>query len=249
MLTDYLRIALNVLFASGQIALPLLLFSRGFEASVARPAVDVAPNPATPAGYAFAVWGVIYIGSAAYAVYQALPAQFDDPLLKRIGWLTASGFALCCGWLLSARFGPVVLTVPIIVGMLLVLGAAFMIAVRDLRADGGPPYWFVTVPLAIYVGWLSAATFVNAADVLPGYGFGRFGLSPKSFGLLVIAAAAIVSAAVCVLAKGNPFYVGTVVWALVAIAVRNGFSGAEAVIAAAALASAVALVALTVARA
>ena len=28
-----------------------------------------------PAGYVFAIWGIIYIGLIAYAVYQALPAQ------------------------------------------------------------------------------------------------------------------------------------------------------------------------------
>jgi len=29
----------------------------------------------TPAGYVFSIWGLIYIGLIAYAIYQALPAQ------------------------------------------------------------------------------------------------------------------------------------------------------------------------------
>lgn len=248
MFTDYLRVALNVILAAGQIALPLLLFSRGFEASVAKPPIDAVPNPATPAGYAFAVWAVIYIGSAMYAVYQALPAQLEDPILRRIGWLTAAGFALCCAWLLSARFGPVILTVPIIVAMLLALGTAFVIASSEIES-GGLPYWTVTIPLAVYVGWLTAATFVNAADVLPSYGFGRFGLSSTMFGVVVVAAAAAASVALCGLVKGNPFYVGTVVWALVAIAARNGISGSEGPVSIVALTSAAALVAFAATRA
>ena len=37
-----------------------------------------------PAGYVFAIWGVIYLGMIAYTVYQALPAQRDNPLLNKI---------------------------------------------------------------------------------------------------------------------------------------------------------------------
>jgi hypothetical protein len=38
-----------------------------------------------PAGYVFAIWGVIYLGWIAFAVYQALPAQKESPRLRRLG--------------------------------------------------------------------------------------------------------------------------------------------------------------------
>ena len=40
----------------------------------------------TPAGYVFAIWGVIYLGMLAYMVYQALPSQRTNPRLRAIGW-------------------------------------------------------------------------------------------------------------------------------------------------------------------
>ena len=48
---------------------------------------DGLKNYFTPAGYVFSIWGLIYLGLIAFAIYQVLPAQRDNPLLKRIGYL------------------------------------------------------------------------------------------------------------------------------------------------------------------
>jgi len=45
-----------------------------------------------PAGYVFSIWGLIYIGLVAFAVYQALPVQRENPRLRSIGYM----FALSC---------------------------------------------------------------------------------------------------------------------------------------------------------
>ena len=38
-----------------------------------------------PAGYVFSIWGLIYLGLIAYGFFQALPAQKENPRLRRIG--------------------------------------------------------------------------------------------------------------------------------------------------------------------
>ena len=43
-----------------------------------------------PAGYVFAIWGVIYLALSAFTVYQALPSQRANPLLRRVGYLFAA---------------------------------------------------------------------------------------------------------------------------------------------------------------
>lgn len=73
MARDRLRQWANVGAAFAQPAVTALAFGTGtsFEES----AGDAAgPTLIEPAGYAFAVWGPIYLGSIVYAVYQALPA-------------------------------------------------------------------------------------------------------------------------------------------------------------------------------
>src|SRR5512132_1055322 len=45
-----------------------------------------------PAGYVFAIWGIIYIGWIAFAIYQARPAQRENPRLRNLGyWFALSG--------------------------------------------------------------------------------------------------------------------------------------------------------------
>jgi len=37
-----------------------------------------------PAGYVFSIWGLIYLGLIAFTIYQALPSQKDNELIKKI---------------------------------------------------------------------------------------------------------------------------------------------------------------------
>jgi len=43
------------------------------------------PTLITPAGYVFAIWGVIYVLLGAFVVYQALPRNLDKSFNERIG--------------------------------------------------------------------------------------------------------------------------------------------------------------------
>ena len=38
----------------------------------------------TPAGWAFSIWGALYLGATVFAVFQALPAQRQDALLHHL---------------------------------------------------------------------------------------------------------------------------------------------------------------------
>ncbi len=69
-----------------------------------------------PAGYVFAIWGLIYLGLAAYTVYQAM--RGGDPLVRRLGWLPALTGVLNTGWLLLFQFELFPLTVPVMIALL-----------------------------------------------------------------------------------------------------------------------------------
>jgi benzodiazapine receptor len=49
-----------------------------------------------PSGYVFAIWGLIYIGLLAYAVYQAIPSQKENPRLQATGWWVVLGGVANC---------------------------------------------------------------------------------------------------------------------------------------------------------
>ena len=44
------------------------------------------------AGYAFSIWGLIYLGLLAYAVRQVLPQTGESVLINRMGWPSAVAF-------------------------------------------------------------------------------------------------------------------------------------------------------------
>ena len=65
---------------------------------------DAVRTAITPAGWAFSIWGLLYAGSLAYAIYQFLPAQRTNALLARIGWASAGAFLGNALWALYTQF-------------------------------------------------------------------------------------------------------------------------------------------------
>src|SRR5688572_32230811 len=52
-----------------------------------------------PAGYVFSIWGIIYIGWIAFAIYQARPAQKENPRLQNLSYLFAQSCVFNAAWL------------------------------------------------------------------------------------------------------------------------------------------------------
>lgn len=210
------------LAAVQQILAPVFIFPRGFGGFATDQSI---PTPAEPAAYAFGIWGVIYTSCLIYAVLQLLPRYIHSHAFGAIRWPTVALFLGSTVWLLFARFGPNWGTVPVIWAML----ACALYAMITLARSDTPLARHVKIlvgwPLAIYAGWLSVASFVNSASVLPYWGTGTAGLGTQGLAVLMIAIATVVAAAVLVIARGPLGYALTILWALVAVALAN--SGAE----------------------
>ncbi|HEX7433051.1 MAG TPA: hypothetical protein VF326_05295, partial [Anaerolineaceae bacterium] len=52
-----------------------------------------------PAGYVFAIWGLIYLGLIAFAIFQALPSQRENPRLRATGWWISLGGLANSAWI------------------------------------------------------------------------------------------------------------------------------------------------------
>ena len=205
--------------AIGQAALPLVLFALGFEGPGVEIEAEAAPNAAMPAGYAFSIWWLIF----ALAIYTAIRGlrrdQRDHAGFRRIGWWTAALYGAAMLWMLIAWFGPSWATVAVIWVM---LGLAITAFLRALPFAGEKAWDRWIIPgLGLYAGWLTAATFVNTADVLPLYGVGPFGLSAQGVGVAVIIAVTLVAAGVLRASGGSLSYAAAVGWALVAVILND----------------------------
>ncbi|HAH10381.1 MAG TPA: hypothetical protein DCL54_07715 [Alphaproteobacteria bacterium] len=239
---DLLRAAVNLILAIGQIAATVYLFSSGFQ-SAQGPMPQAEPTPIEPAGYAFIIWAPIYIGCVIYALWLFSPEGMRDPVSHVIGWATVPVFAACVGWLFAAAWGPVIFTIPLIVVMFAGLASTLLTVTAGTAAMSWSKYLCVVVPLSLYCGWVSVALFANASEVLPSYGFNRFGLDVETWTLLMLGVAGLVAAYIT-WTTASPVYTGAVIWALIAISVGSFNRGPYPVVAAAALGLAVTLVLL-----
>ena len=217
---DRLRQVLNLVLGIGMPVVTALAFGTGTTFSEATRS-DVGDPRIVPAGYAFVIWTLIYGGCVGYAVYQAGAARRDDPLLRRIGWFTAAAFLGTCAWLVFARFNLTWLTVVCIVWMLASLAGAFRAVLHAGRPLTAAEHWLVLMPVSVFLGWVTVATFANTAAALKRSGWLDVGMTEQGWTVLMLLAAGAIASAVVVVSRGNAWFTATIAWALVAIVAAN----------------------------
>ena len=177
----------------------------------------------TPAGYAFAIWGLIYLLLIGFAIYGLRPVFVkvrDDSFLDK----TAGWFALSCvaniAWIYCWLYE---YTGWSIVCMFLILICLLIIVIKngmELYDAAFPTILFVWWPFVIYSGWITVASIANVSAYLHKIQWGGWGLSETSWTLIMIIIAGVVNLAITWIRNMREFaLVGA--WALGAIAVAN----------------------------
>jgi hypothetical protein len=177
-----------------------------------------------PAGYVFSIWGLIYIGLIAYAVFQALPSQKNNPRLQATGWWVALGGLANMAWIFFWHFELFPWTVP---AMLILLGSLIVTYLRlgTGRARVTPAEtWSARIPFSIYLGWISVATIANISDVLDYLKWNQWNLSDGTWmmGILVVV---VVLAGLMSFTRRDAAYIAVILWALAGIGVKFPQSG------------------------
>lgn len=112
-----------------------------------------------PAVPAFSIWSVIYLGLAAYTIWQWLPSSVTERT-RSTGWLAMASMLLNAGWLLVTQQGWIWVSVVVIVALAVVLG----LLVRRLTlhpASGTVERVVVDGTFGLYLGWVAVATCAN----------------------------------------------------------------------------------------
>jgi hypothetical protein len=173
-----------------------------------------------PANYAFVIWGLIYLGLVAFGVYQYRPSQRQSSELDDACWLLVVASIAQMIWigLFEARL--FMWSVVPILGILLPLIGMYQRLEIGTRPVSRTVQWLVHAPISLYLGWISVATVVNVAIGLYSLNWTGFGISPPVWTVLMIAVSSVI-ALVVALQKRDPVFPLVIVWALVAIAVRQ----------------------------
>jgi hypothetical protein len=164
--------------------------------------------PVQPAGYAFAIWGLIFLWLIASALYGLIARRDADDWADMRPALVLS-LGVGATWLAVAKATPVGALVLIWVMLIPALIALFRAPLLDR--------WWARAPIGIYAGWLSAASFVALGLNLAGFGI----MNAVPAALLCLVLAILLAAVVQVALAGVPEYGLTVVWALIAVIVAN----------------------------
>ncbi|MBI1242468.1 tryptophan-rich sensory protein [Umezakia ovalisporum] len=176
-----------------------------------------------PANYAFAIWGLIYLGLFAFAIYQFLPNQGHDVDLRNTGYFLVIASIAQIIWVYLFLSRLFTLSVIAILFILLPLIAAYLRLRIGKKRVSHDKKWCVHFPISIYLGWISVATIVNVASALYFQGWNRWGLSAELWTAMMLLVAFTIAAVMVI--QGRDFaYTGVTVWALVAIALKQSNS-------------------------
>jgi benzodiazapine receptor len=147
---------------------------------------DAIPALFTPAGYVFAIWGIIYLALIGFTVYQALPAQKNNPRLQNISYWFFLSSLLNGIWVILWQYGQVTLSVLVMLGLLYSLLMVYTRSKIGIVRPKGIESWALDIPFGIYLGWLSVATIANIAAWGVVSQWNGFGLSPILWTVAVI---------------------------------------------------------------
>lgn len=180
----------------------------------------------TPAGYAFSIWGVIYLGLLGFILYQGkglFGKVKNNDFVLRIGpWFILSSIANCL-WVFSWVYGYTGLSCIFIFGLLFAL---MKIVTRLNIVDFlvlKPVKGLVILPFVIYTSWVTVASVANVSSYLVKINWDGFGVSSILWAIIMIVIASFIN--IIVLFKKNLTafpYVGA--WALFAIGIANKFN-------------------------
>ena len=178
-----------------------------------------------PAGYVFAIWGLIYLGQLGFLFQTLRPGRLEDPLLRRIGLWPALVGLLNGIWILLWHYEVFAATVVVMVALLASLIVLYRRAGFERTARPGSGItaaerWLVQVPFSLYLGWITVATIANVAAVGKWAETSTLGFAPELVAAGVLAVGLGIATWV-MLRTADVTYGTVIVWAYAGIVVKE----------------------------
>ena len=171
-----------------------------------------------PAGYVLSSWGLIYLGLLGFGVFQVLPSQRENGLVRATdGWFALS-CAANCAWLFAWHYGLYPLS--LLIMAVLLVSLIFMyrgIHSKLLRENpSAASLLCVRLPFGVYLGWITVAFLANLSDVLSWANFAGLGAPSAAWAAALCILAGIVALLVSARYR-DAAYAAVIVWALAGI--------------------------------
>ncbi len=184
---------------------------------------DAYKNLFTPAGYAFAIWGIIYIAIilfCSFQIYQSFIAKKPiEFIVKSVYWFALANIANAA-WIFAWLYEYTLLSIFIMLVILISLLKVILTTNMEREAPKKQIIVFLWWPIGIYSGWIAVATIANISAYLAKMNWNGAIFTQEQWAIIMIIVATSVN--VLMIAKRNMQEFALVgVWALSAIFVRH----------------------------
>jgi len=118
----------------------------------------------TPAGFTFAIWGIIFISQAVFTIFQMLPAYRSNKLVQ--DGVSYWYFIACIfqsAW--SFAFGYEIIWLSAIIMFSILVSLVNIVtrqsAIQSSPQDSNKEFWLYKFPFSLHCGWIATAFAVN----------------------------------------------------------------------------------------
>lgn len=184
---------------------------------------DMYENLFAPAGFTFAIWGLIYLLLLLYTLYllglfRGNLSYANKELSRRVGILFSISSLANTAWIFCWHYDYILLStllMAIILLCLIFINRA--ISAVELSARDS---FFIKLPFQVYFGWITVAAVANITVLLVSLGWNGFSLSEELWTVVILIVAALIGAVTsktfCSLAYG-----AVLIWAYTGILVKH----------------------------
>lgn len=194
-------------------------------AEAAGGALSADATPVAPAGTAFSIWSVIYLGLAAYAIWQLTPTARRSARQHALRPWALASVLLNAAWIWTIQLDAVWASVLVILALLAVL-IRIMYILGTPRTGGAVELVVADGTFGLYLGWVSVATLANTYAWLAASGVDQF--ATVAMGLVGILAATAIGVATALLSRGRVAPALSTAWGLSWVAVGRTEGAHEA---------------------
>ncbi len=180
-------------------------------------------NLFTPAGYAFSIWGLIYLMLAGFVIYQArglFKKVENNDFILQIGWWFVSSCIANSLWLIAWVHDYLGLSVLLIT---VLLSSLMKIVVNTNMERWDAPFPKIVLlwwPFCFYSGWITVAIIANISAYLTKISWQGWGMNDPAWAIIMIIAAGLINLFMIVSRNMREFaLVG--IWGLTAVSVAN----------------------------
>lgn len=181
-------------------------------------------NLFTPAGYAFSIWGLIYLGLLGFVIYYGrslfIRVEKEDDTVTKVGWWFFISCLANISWVITWLYDYTFISVLMMILLLFSLLKIVINTQMELHNVPLKKFMFLWWPFCLYSGWVAVALIANISAFLKKIEWGGFGISESIWAVIMLVIAAAVNIFMVWNRNMREFaLVG--VWALIAIAVAN----------------------------